>query len=173
MKPVPLILVTGPTGIGKSQVVAELSRMLDRDGVRHSRLDWDTLTNGIAMQPAFVVEVLASVWDVHRRAGATRLLLAASLERVDMLRDISTAIDGARVRAFCLMAPPEEVAARLRYRERGGLSETTFIRDIETDFRVYRELRDELETVDTMGRAATDVALDIRRRSGWVSAAST
>ena len=166
----PLILVTGPTGVGKSQVVAELSRILDRDGVRHSRLDWDTLTNGIAMQPAFVVEVLASVWDVHRRAGATRLLLAASLERVEMLRDISTAIDGARIRSFCLKAPPEEVAARLRYRERGGLSESIFVRDIETDSRVYRELRDKLETVETNGRTATDVALDICSRSGWVSA---
>jgi adenylylsulfate kinase-like enzyme len=167
---VPVMLVTGPTGVGKSQVVAELSRMLDQAGVRHSRLDWDTLTNGIAKQPAFVVEALASIWDVHRRARATRLLLAASLERTEMLRDISAAIDGARIRAFCLTAPPEEVAARLRYRERGGLSEEIFVRDIETDFRVYRELGAALETVDTLGRTATEVASDILRRSGWVPA---
>ena len=164
---VPVMLVTGPTGVGKSQVVSELSRLLDHEGVGHSRLDWDTLTNGIANQPAFVVQALASIWDVHRRAGATRLLLAASLERTEMLRDISDAIDGARIRSFCLMAPPEEVAARLRYRERGGLSEDIFVRDIETDFRVYRELRQELEAVDTVGRTATEVAFDILGRSGW------
>jgi len=116
---VPVLMTTGATGVGKSQVVSELSRLLDEKGIEHSRLDWDTLTNGpIAGQPAFVVDALGSVWDVHRRAGAVRLLLAASLERREMLSGVS-AIEGARVHAFCLIAPPQEITARLRYRGSG------------------------------------------------------
>lgn len=167
---VPVIFIRGATGVGKSQVVAELSRLLDQRGIEHSRLDWDTLTNGIASHPASVTDVLASAWNVHRRAGAVRLLLAASLERREMLSDVSTAIRGASVQAFCLIAPPQEIAARLRYRERGGLSEPIFVRDIAADMRVYDELRQELEPVDTVGRTATEVATDVLHRSGWVTA---
>jgi diadenosine tetraphosphate (Ap4A) HIT family hydrolase len=167
---VPVILVTGATGVGKSQVVSELSRLLDQKGIEHTRLDWDTLTTGpVARQPVFVVEALASAWHVHRRAGAVRLLLAGSLERREMLSEVFTAIEGARVRAFCLIAPPQEIAARLRYRERGGLSERIFVRDIAADLRVYDGLRAELESVDTVGRTATEVAIEVLHGSGWAT----
>lgn len=167
---VPVLLVTGATGVGKSQTVAELSRLLDDCSVDHARLDWDTLIMGpVSRDEALIADALASAWRVHRRAGATRLLLAASLERKRMLSDIGLAVPGANLRAFRLVAPVSDIADRLRYRERGGLSEATFIRDIVEDLRVYDELANELEAVDTLGRDATEVASEILERSGWVS----
>jgi hypothetical protein len=137
--------------------------------VEHARLDWDTLTNSTPpMSHANAMAALAGAWDQHQRAGAHRLVLAASLERREMFDDIPRAIPGAQIEAFCLVASERELARRLRRREMGG-SGVRYINDIAADLRVYEILREQIERVETQGRSPVEVATEVVQRSGWLA----
>ena len=66
-----------------------------------------------------------SDWYTNEAGSSYDSPVDTCLEQGKMFYDLPTAIDSARVRAFCLRASPDEIAQRLRYRERGGLSERT------------------------------------------------
>lgn len=169
---VPVMLITGPVGAGKTTVAAEVSELLNSAGMAHAFVDIDSL-RWCYPRPAhdpFRVELamknLSAVWTNFQAAGATHLVLADVLEAREDLVQYSTAIAEADILVVRLQASLETLLCRLQRREVG----------IGLDWHLRRAAvlsqqmeRDKVEDilVDTEGKSVNAVAREILTRSNW------
>jgi len=169
---VPVLVVTGPPGVGKTTVAAEVSEQLDEAGVAHAFVDVDSLRwcyprpahdrfrIGLAMQN------LAAVWVNFQAAGATSLILADGVESREQLARYQAAVPGAEALVVRLHTPQAALAERLRQREVGSGLERHLRRAAEVA-EVMERNRVEDVLVENDGRPVAAIAREVLLRSGW------
>jgi hypothetical protein len=120
---VPMLLISGSMGTGKTTVLYEVSDLLEEADVAHAAIDLDSLAK---MHPAhgehsdrLMFANLAAVWPVYAAAGADRLVAARVVEDRSELGRYREAVPGAEPIICLLEAPVETMQARLRVREPG------------------------------------------------------
>ena len=176
---VPTILLTGPTGSGKTTVAFEMSRQLEEADVAHALVDTDELDRIYPAPPEdfhktlLTKRNLAAVWTNLRDAGAGRLILAmVAVPLEPELPHLTEAVPGAEIRAVRLRASEETLLERVRRRETGSGSEHHSGRAIEQSRLVGREDRhDGHLVIDTTSKTVTEVAHEVLWRTGWLPAA--
>ena len=78
-----LVLLIGAPGAGKSALLAALSTLLEREGVRHGALESEQLAQGWPLLAASDwIGQLGAVLARQREAGRRIFLVAATTERV-------------------------------------------------------------------------------------------
>ena len=171
------ILVTGPVGVGKTTMIARMSRLLRDAGVPHAAIDFDQLTASFPRAPGDDVwgtrlglANLASMWRNYRAAGADRLLIARVLKTRSELESYRTAVPGAEITVVRLRASLKALQARLR--ERGGHEASVqWHLDRAVDLAPQMdESHVEDVLVETDERDPTDLAREILIQIGWVKA---
>jgi len=170
--PVPVLLVTGPVGVGKTVVTGEAARLLSEAGIPHAMADLAVI--GACWPPPaddrwneeLIHANLACMWENFRRTGARRLLLCRVLEARSLLGRVAEAVPGADVTVVRLRAPWELVRARIVAREAG--------RDPQWYLDTADYLFDRLEhagvedhVVDNGDRPVAQVAADVLHAAGW------
>ena len=167
---VPVLVVSGTVGVGKSTIVGEIHEILSRANVPHACVDADALALSWPRRGDFnqaaMLENLASFWQNARDAGAQRFVLATVVERREDLLAIRQAIPGAEIVLVQLTAPEAVRFARLQQREVGSgrvwhVQRTTILQRILDNAALHHfaVVNDE--------RPAQEVALDILIRTGW------
>ena len=114
---VPVLLLTGPSGVGKTTVAYEVSAMLAARDVAHALIDTDNLDH-IHPPPAddptkgrLTAANLAAVWANLSRAGARRLILTGVVEDLEAeLRLLGPAVPEGQWTVVLLRASYEERA---------------------------------------------------------------
>jgi hypothetical protein len=162
-------LITGPPGVGKSQVSMEASDALEQAEVSHAAIDLDGLE---LVWPApdqdLVFRNLACLWSNYAAAGASRLILTRVLESRSELDNYREAVPGAAITVCRLRAEPATLVRRIE--ERG---ETDYVRGplqrhtVELA-RAMHEAALEDFLFDAENNSAADIALDILHRTGWL-----
>src|SRR5919201_6636840 len=123
--PVPVLLFTGPTGVGKSAVLSAASSLLSDAGVSHAAV---TLSDIGRLYPAPVEDKwneliahrnLRSLWTNYAAEGAERLLLERVLEPRSLLRRVVAAVPGADITVVRLRAPLPLLRERIVARQAG------------------------------------------------------
>ena len=172
VEPVPLILLTGTVGAGKTTVLWEISTTLSEMDVAHAAVDCDTLC---AVHPAtsrwnvdLMYEALAALWQIQHRHGARRLVYANVLEDGSEIDRYRAAIPGADLTIVRVVAPQSLREDRLRGRMAPGSS---------LDWHLHRtaELEEILAAasyedfvVENGERPIRDVAMEVLTRAGWL-----
>jgi AAA domain-containing protein len=175
---VPVLLITGPVGVGKTTVAFEASDLLEAIGVAHAVIDVDALSwcyptpaddpfnNRLALRN------LTCVWANFAAAGAARLILARVVETRDELEAFRQAVPGAELTVVRLRASDDTLRRRVGGREVGSNRESALRRAVElAKLMDYQAVEDRL--VDTDGRSVTDIATEVLRRANWPTATQT
>jgi hypothetical protein len=172
--PVPVLLVTGPVGVGKSSVAAAASYLLREAGVPHALVDlagigaaWP-VPDDDPWNERMTHRNLACMWANFRNAGAGRLILARVLEHRSLLRTIMEAVPGAAITVVRLRAPLVVVQARIRHREAGDPS--WFLQAAAHTAAALEHAGVEDHVVDCQDRTVLEVAREALRLAGWVDA---
>jgi hypothetical protein len=170
---VPVLMVTGPIGVGKTVVTGEAARLLSEAGIPHAMADLAVI--GACWPPPpddewneeLIHANLACMWRNFRRAGARRLLLCRVLEARSLLGRVADAVPGADITVVRLRAPRELIRTRILAREAG--------RDPQWYLDAASYLVDRLEqagvedhVVDSGDRRIAEVAADVLRAAGWL-----
>lgn len=122
---VPVLIVNGPTGVGKTTVGYACSEILDRQGIAHAVVDMDALSAIFPRSPhdrfgsALGLANLRTLWRNARAAGARAVILPRVVETAAEGVALASAIPGARVTTVRLRARLQELHRRLALRERG------------------------------------------------------
>jgi deoxyadenosine/deoxycytidine kinase len=161
-----VLVITGPVGVGKTTVAAELSELLGQTRQAHALVDLDWLRwcypspADDPFQLALGLQNLAAVWSRYRAAGAARLILVDVVESRATLASYQTAIPGADILLVRLHADLPTLYSRLAGRERGVSLAWHQQRAAElTTIMAQAQLEDLL--VDTTGRSPLDIAKEI------------
>ena len=168
---VPVLLLTGTVGAGKTTLAWEISDVLSAASVPHAALDGDGLRASWPVTSRWnedlLFESIAALWPVQQRHGATRLVIAMVVEDPADLERYRAAVPGAEITVCRLVSPHEVRVARLQGRMPPGES---------LDWHLHRtgELHDILErggiddfTVENGDRPVREVAVEVLRRAGW------
>lgn len=170
--PIPVLLLTGPVGVGKSTVASEAARLLRDAAVPHALVDlagigtcWPAPADDL-WNERLTHRNLACMWSNFQRAGADRLILARVLEHRSLLRPILEAVPGTAVTVVRLQAPLAVLQARIRARQASDPG--WFLEAAAHTAQVLERARVEDHLVDTADRPAGEVAEEVLRLVGWL-----
>jgi hypothetical protein len=172
--PVPVLLITGPVGVGKTAVTGEAAGLLREADIPHAMADLAVI--GACWPPpdddpwneVLIHRNLACMWANFRQAGASQLLLCRVLEARSLLRRVAEAVPGADITVVRLRAPRDLVRARILAREAG--------RDPQWYLDTAAYLFDRMEyagvedhVVDNDDRPVAQVAAEVLHVAGWLN----
>lgn len=170
--PVPMLLITGTCGVGKSTIAAEINDALADAEIANAALDLDALTwqwpSSSAFNSELMFENLAALWPNYLAHGAQRLILARVLEDRAELCRYRTAIPGAEIVVCRLSAPRSLRIDRLRERMPPGPSRDWHERrTVELEVILQRASVEDFVVVNDT-RTAREVALEVLARAEWL-----
>jgi adenylylsulfate kinase len=172
---VPLLIVSGTVGVGKSTVLDAMHDTLCAADLPHACIDLDALGLSWPIRGVFnqtsIVENLGSLWANFRAAGARRLAVAGVVEQPEDLAALQGAVPGARATLCQLLASEPTRLARLRQREIGAgldwhVRRTTELQTILDSIALHDF------TVLNEERTVRDVAREVLVRAGWLPTSS-
>ena len=170
--PVPVLVITGPVGVGKSTIAAEAAWLLRQADVPHALVDLDRIEQcwPVPADDPWNERVshrnLACMWANFRQAGADRLIFARVLETRSLLRRVTAAVPGAQVTVVRLRAPLAVLQERIRSREAGDPD--WFLGAAAHTAEVFERAQVEDHLVDNENRPAAVVAEEVLHRVGWL-----
>lgn len=170
---IPVLVVTGPIGVGKTAVLHEADSLLLSAGSCHATIELEELARcwSPAVEPArvaFVHRNLGAVWANFRAAGADRLLLSALVGRRSDVEGVVDAVPGAAPAIARLHAPLPVLEQRIRTREAAHAV------DGELDgarwwARHFEQEHPEDFLVASDARPVREVAGELLFRAGWLA----
>ena len=169
---VPLLIISGSMGAGKTTVLSEASDLLAQASIPHAAIDLDWLSVMHPQQDAYGLDLalvnLRAVWPNYVAAGAERLIVANVIENETELDLYRTAVPGARPVVCRLTAPLALMHERLRVREPGMFQGQALARSAELDGILERAGIEHFTVDNGPGRLVTDVAHEMLTRAGWL-----
>lgn len=168
---VPVLIVSGTIGAGKSAVAAEMSEILCDRQVPHAYVDLDSLTWSWPQVGQFndvlAFRNLAAVWGNYRDAGCERLIVARVVECPDELDRYRQAVPGASIVVCRIVASQETRMSRIRQREIGAGLDWHMNRTVELEEILQRVSIEDFQ-VENDGRPISAVAYDVLEKAGWL-----
>jgi hypothetical protein len=168
---VPVLLLNGTVGSGKTTILGAINEVLWRDQVPHAALDLDAVIwqcpETSRWNQDLMFENLAALWSNYAAHGSTRLALARVLEDPADLDRYREAVPGAAITVCRLVAPHATRVERLHRRMQPGPN---------LDWHLARtgELHDILEQaaiddfVVVNDGPVREVALAVLTKAGWI-----
>ncbi len=169
---VPLLVISGSMGTGKTTVLSEASDLLSEAGIAHAAIDLDWLA---VMHPErdpygqrLAFANLAAVWPVYAAAGAERLIVARVVEDRADLDHYRAAVPGAQPIVCRLTAPLSLMQERLRMREPGMFLDQALTRSAELADILDRASVEDFVVGNGPGRSVGTVTREVLSLASWL-----
>jgi hypothetical protein len=170
--PLPVLLITGTLGSGKTVLAADIGELLDDREPRTAIIDLDWLgwvssaPRGPDTIDRLILSNLAAVWPNFEAAGVGRLVLARTVLDSEPIEGIGEAIGPVSLTIVRVTASPDTIAERLGARDTGAVL-AQHLAEASEFGRVLDELRAEDFQVSNDGRPIREVSEEILARAGW------
>lgn len=171
---VPVLLITGPVGAGKTTVASIVSELLEGAQIPHAFVDIDSLRWSYPSPPhdrfrtELAMKNLAAIWPNFHAVGATHLVLADVLESREELSQYREAVPAADILVVRLQASLDTLQSRLKQRELGAYLDWHLQRAAVLSQQMNRDKVEDI-LVDTDGKSVHTIASEILVRSNWVN----
>jgi GTPase SAR1 family protein len=171
---VPVLVLSGPVGVGKTTVAHEMFDQLSGRDVAHAVVDLDALgicwpyAEGDPFNERMALRNLAAVWANYAAAGVDRLIVARVVEAAEDLAGYAEAVPGAELQVCRLTAGNDALRERVKKREVGSSYEALVRRSVELAESLERSGPADF-TVATDGRTVSEIADEVLRKAGWVA----
>lgn len=168
--PTEVIFIGGRSGVGKSSVAAEASRLLASAGIHHAVIEGDNLDQAYPEPWREGIDLagrnLAAIWHNYRSIGYSRLIFTNTVSVLE-IPALSAALGGP-VRSFgvLLTATDETAAERLGRREVGTALDEHIARSKHAAARL--DAATTAHTVPTDARSLTAIAAEVLTSAGWL-----
>ncbi len=171
----PVVVISGPVGVGKTSVGWELTECLEEAGIPHTFVDYDVL-RATYPRPAgdrwgnkLGYKNLADIWRNCAEAGSRNLIIADVVEDSSTVDALNTCVPDASITVVQLSATTETLAERVRQRELGTglewhLNRSMELAELLTRPSVPADLRQE-----TDGLSLRDIAASIQSKINWLT----
>lgn len=168
----PVLVLTGPVGVGKTAVAEALSSLLNEMGIAHAVIDMDWLRwcypspKHDPFHTALGLQNLAAVWANYRAVGAGRLILVDIVEARAELTAYQAAILNARILVVRLHAGLATILRRLEGRESGASLTWHCQRAAELARQMEEHAVEDL-LVQTEGKTVGEIAREVLIQTRW------
>jgi hypothetical protein len=170
----PVLIITGPVGVGKTAVALATIELLEARDVPHAFFDGDSFTHFHPKPPddhfgeRFAIEALGMlVPRLRDEQGVKRLILAHVLWERENLTRYRRAIPDAEITVVRLTARLDEIDARIRHREAGSVDwYLARARELDAHW-AANPVEDFL--VETTDRDVREIADEIVGAIGWTT----
>ncbi|SMH42902.1 Predicted kinase [Rathayibacter oskolensis] len=166
-----VLFLGGRSGVGKSSVAAEVSRLLAMDDVSHAVIEGDNLDQAHP-EPwrrglGLAERNLASMWQNYRAAGYHRLIYTNTVSVIEM--EPLAAVLGPAVSTTGVLLTAEDATAeqRLAGRELGTGLGDAILRSRAAAAMLDSDAPPTVHRLRTDGRAVHDIALDVLALTSW------
>ncbi|MFI6291389.1 hypothetical protein ACIBEJ_07355 [Nonomuraea sp. NPDC050790] len=170
---VPVLVISGPVGVGKTTVAGEIFDLLLARDVAHAVVDLDNLGlcwpfgEGDPFNDRMALRNLAAVWRNYAAAGIGRLVVARVVESRAKLDGYRAAVPGAEIVVCRLAAEAGTLRDRVARREAGAAGEALARRAVElAGTPATGDAADFVVVTDD--RPVAEVAMEVLRGAGWV-----
>jgi hypothetical protein len=168
---VPVIVLTGTVGVGKSTIATIIHDILYEREMPHACVDIDWLRMSWPERGQWNSDLamanLAGVWANYRAAGAERLIIVDVVERRPYLKRYEAAFPGAMIQVCRLTAPASIRERRIEVREQGASRDWHLARSTELET-ILDDANVADFVVDNGDRPMRDVAMEVLTRAGWI-----
>lgn len=168
---VPVLVISGPVGVGKSTVADEVSSLLSARRVAHSLVDLDVLAatfpppSDDRFNGRLALRNLAAVWANAHDVGSRNVIVARVIEHEDELVELAATIPGAELTVVRLAAADDQLVARVERREQGAGRAWHRHRALELA-RLLEDAPGDV-VIDTTGRSVSEVAREVDAAVQW------
>ena len=169
---VPVLLITGAVGVGKTRTASAVSGLLAEKGILHACLDLPQISKAFPERrddpwnEQLARHNLACMWLNFRAVGVERLIVTRVLESRSLIRHLTDAVPGAEVVVVRLRAPLAVVQARIRERNRDRAD--WFLDAAEHLVPSMDEQAVEDYLIDNSALSIDQTAREVLRVTGWL-----
>jgi hypothetical protein len=170
--PLPVLLITGTLGSGKTVLAADIGELLEDREPRTAIIDLDWL-GWVSSSPSgphaidrLILSNLAAVWPNFEATGAGRLVLARTVLDGELIVGVGEAIGSVSLTIVRVTASPDTIAERLGARDTGAVLAQHLAEAAEFT-KVLDEMGAEDFQVSNDGRPIREVSEEIVARAGW------
>lgn len=175
----PVVVITGPVGVGKTTTAGALGELLIERDISHTMIDMDALTwtyprpTDDRFNATLGFRNLADVARNARETGSSRLIVSGVVESRDGRNPYREAIPDADVIVVRLTAPLNSIHSRIESRSSLGAGSEAGVSWEKIRAAELIAIMDDADvadlSIDTIGRSPAEVAREIGAWLGWLS----
>ena len=166
------MVITGAVGVGKTTVAYEVRLRLKAADVSHVLIDdefglFHPYSSDDPDGERLRIDALGSLWQVYRKARVERLILARVISDSATLDKIATAIPGAEIDLYWLVAPMPVIEQRISGRQ----VPTAYAWCVERASELMEQWAQnplDATVIETESRSIPEIADEIVAQSGWL-----
>lgn len=174
MELVPLLIISGPVGVGKTSTAEEVSNQLVGQEIAHTLIDLDTLAETYPRPQDdtygswLALQNLKAMWKNCYEAGSKNIVMARVIEKIKDRQAIENAIPLASSIVCELTASDETLIRRVKKREIGTGYEWHKARSLELSQQLSEHSVADFK-VSTDDRSVEEIAAEICSQIRWQS----
>ena len=170
----PVLIISGPVGVGKTSVSEEVSNLLLAKNISHTLIDVDALAETYPRPiddrfgTKLTLKNLSDIWKNCLSAGSKNLILARVIETENCIEEFASTLPNTNIKVCQLSAQDSILRLRVRKREIGSGLEWHEKRSLELAASLAHKSPANFK-IETDNKTIVEIANEIFPKVSWAN----